>query len=133
MPPPSTHFHTHTQAVTPSKKYSDNPSRKKCNFLQISVRTFRTFREAHDTTLFLCHGSVMKSIFTREELLSYIADWKGALQAAATGKSYAIGGRNLTRYDLPAIREQLKYYQDELNALDGHGSLIRRRALVVRR
>ena len=59
------------------------------------------------------------SIWSREELLSLLADWKAAYKAASTGKSYTIGTRSLTRYDLPEIRNQLAYLENELAALDG--------------
>lgn len=59
------------------------------------------------------------TIWTREELLTLIADWKAAYKAASTGKSYTIGGRTLTRYELPEIRRQLSYLENELAALDG--------------
>ncbi|MDE7065259.1 MAG: hypothetical protein K2O70_07310 [Desulfovibrionaceae bacterium] len=58
-------------------------------------------------------------MWSREELLSLLADWKAAYRAASTGKSYAIGGRTLTRYDLSEIRGQLSYLKNELAALDG--------------
>ena len=60
------------------------------------------------------------SIFTRAELLEMIAQWKAAYKAAATGKSYTIGSRTLTRYDLADIRGQLEWLKKELDALDGH-------------
>lgn len=66
----------------------------------------------------------MSSIWSREELLSLLADWKAAYKAASTGKSYMIQGRTLTRYDLSDIRSQISYLQGELSALDGRrGSL----------
>ena len=46
-------------------------------------------------------------VWTREELLSLLADWKAAYKAASTGKSYTIGSRTLTRYDLAEIRDQI--------------------------
>lgn len=61
------------------------------------------------------------TIWTREELLSLIADWKAAYKAASTGKSYAIAGRTLTRYDLAHIRAQLAYLEKELAALPENG------------
>lgn len=64
----------------------------------------------------------MASIWTREELLSLLADWKAAYKAASTGKSYMIQGRSLTRYDLPEIRQQLIYLQTELTALERGGT-----------
>ena len=61
----------------------------------------------------------MSSIWSREELLALLADWKVAYKAASTGKSYMIQGRTLTRYELPEIRKQLAYLENELAALDG--------------
>ena len=61
----------------------------------------------------------MSSIWSREELLSLLADWKAAYKAASIGKSYMIQGRTLTRYDLSEIRGQLSYLENELAALDG--------------
>ena len=61
------------------------------------------------------------SIWTRDELLGLIGEWKAAYRAAATGKSYSIGGRSLTRQDLSDIRAQLSYLESELARLDGTG------------
>ncbi|MDL2268862.1 DUF6148 family protein [Desulfosarcina sp. OttesenSCG-928-A07] len=61
------------------------------------------------------------SIWTRDELLSLRSLWKAAYKAAATGKSYTIEGRSLTRQNLNEIRAQLSYIQDELDALSGRG------------
>ncbi len=75
----------------------------------------------------------MNSIWTRDELLSLIATWKAAYQAAATGKSYTIGGRSLTRQDLSEIRAQIKFLGNELRTLDGgRGTLVARKAVVIR-
>ncbi len=74
----------------------------------------------------------MTQIWTKEELLSHIATLKAALKAASTGKSYAIGGRTLTRHDLPHIREQLEYYRKELAKLEGKSSLTFVRGRVIR-
>lgn len=48
-----------------------------------------------------------------------IAEWKAAYRAASTGKSYSIGSRTLTRYDLSEIRKQLDWLSEELASLDG--------------
>ena len=45
----------------------------------------------------------MSSIWTEPELRELIAAWKQAWLRASTGKSYTIGGRTLTRYDLDEI------------------------------
>lgn len=61
----------------------------------------------------------MSSVWSRDELLSLLADWKAAYKAASTGKSYSIRGRTLTRYDLAEIRGQIAYLEKELAALSG--------------
>jgi len=53
-----------------------------------------------------------------------IADWKSAYRAAASGKSYTIEGRTLTRYDLDDIRQQLSYLEKEADKLSGHSGLL---------
>ena len=72
------------------------------------------------------------SIWTREELQDLIAAWKAAYKAAATGQSYTIQGRSLTRYDLPEIRKQLAYLEGELAALEGQGKSRRVQMRVLR-
>lgn len=75
----------------------------------------------------------MDSIWTKDELLSLIDDWKAAYRAASSGKAYSIGSRSLTRQNLPEILDQLRYLQRELQALTrGQSGPITRRALVVR-
>ncbi len=74
----------------------------------------------------------MTAIWTKEELHSLLAHWKAAYKAAATGKSYTIGGRSLTRQDLSEIRNQIDFLGRELRALESGTSTQYRRALVVR-
>jgi hypothetical protein len=65
------------------------------------------------------------SIWTREELHEQIAQYKRALLKCASGSSYTIGTRSLTRQDLAEIRNHLSYLAGELAALDGRrGPLI---------
>ena len=72
------------------------------------------------------------SAWTREELLSLLADWKAAYKAASTGRSYTIGSRTLTRYELSEIRAQIDWISSELAALSrGRGS-VRVTARIVR-
>lgn len=59
------------------------------------------------------------SIWTRTELDEQIALYKEALKKCASGASYSIGSRSLTRQDLPRIREHLAYLAGELAALQG--------------
>ena len=65
------------------------------------------------------------SIWTREELTEQIRLYKAALKACASGASYTIGTRSLTRQDLARIREHLNYLAGELAALErGRGPII---------
>ena len=72
------------------------------------------------------------SVWTREELLSLLADWKAAYKAASTGKSYTIGSRTLTRYDLAEIRDQIDWISSELVALSRGRGPVRVAARIVR-
>ena len=64
----------------------------------------------------------MTSIWTREELLEQIELYKKALKACATGQSYTIGSRSLTRQDIAELRDHLEWLQGELAVLDNqHG------------
>lgn len=65
------------------------------------------------------------SLWTRAELDEQIALYKRALKACASGASYTIGSRQLTRQDLPRIREHLGYLAGELAALErGRGPIL---------
>lgn len=65
------------------------------------------------------------SIWTREELTEQIRIYKAALKACASGASYTIGTRSLTRQDMAAIRDHLDYLAGELAALErGNGPII---------
>ncbi len=72
------------------------------------------------------------SAWTREELLSLLADWKAAYKAASHGKSYTIGSRTLTRYDLSEIRDQIDWIGSELAMLSRGRGPVRVSARVVR-
>jgi hypothetical protein len=45
--------------------------------------------------------------------------WKKAKRAAATGKAYTIGSRQLTRYDLPEIDRQIALFAEIIDVLSG--------------
>lgn len=66
------------------------------------------------------------SIYTETELKEAIEQWKTALSLCATGKSYQIDGRTLTRYDLAEIRAHLSWLQSQLDLAQG------RRVVCVR-
>lgn len=74
----------------------------------------------------------MSSIYTKEELHAEIAIWKKALAACATGKSYTIDGRTLTRQDIPAIRSHLDWLADMLAAAENRSSRILVRPVIRR-
>ncbi len=74
----------------------------------------------------------MSSIYTKEELSAEITVWKQALTACATGKSYTIDGRTLTRQDLPAIREHLSWLSDLLASAEKRSSRILVRPVIRR-
>ena len=61
----------------------------------------------------------MTSIWTRQELLDEIDLYKRALKACASGSSYTIGSRSLTRQNLQELRDHLDYLSAELAALEG--------------
>jgi hypothetical protein len=64
--------------------------------------------------------------YTLEEAKAELELWKKAKRAAATGKSYAIGSRNLTRYDLAEINREIDRFADIVDALTtGRGGLIK--------
>lgn len=75
----------------------------------------------------------MTSIWTREELLEQIALYKKALKACATGQSYTIGSRSLTRQDIAELRDHLNWLTEELAALDGQRGPVFVRGIVPRR
>ena len=50
---------------------------------------------------------------------SHLDQWLAADLAVATGQSYSIAGRALTRVDTATIRDQINYWQGVVNALAG--------------
>jgi hypothetical protein len=54
---------------------------------------------------------------TYQEAVDALAAWNAAMKAVATGTSYSIGGRSLTRADIPDIRDQITYYTREIKRL----------------
>ena len=50
--------------------------------------------------------------YTLEEAQNSLQQWKAAKAAAATGKSYKIGSRELTRYNLGEIDKQISFFAD---------------------
>lgn len=54
--------------------------------------------------------------------------WYNALQAVATGQSYSIAGRQLSRVSVPEIRMTIAYWEAKVARLErgGYGIRIRR-------
>lgn len=71
-------------------------------------------------------------IYTRKELSDAIAEWKAALTACSTGKSYTIDGRSLTRYDLAEIRKHLAWLLELEAAMSGYNPMRRIRPMIRR-
>lgn len=60
--------------------------------------------------------------WTKDEARNMLNLWLEAEKAVATGQSYKIGTRSLTRADLSDISERIKFWRGELEAFeDGKG------------
>lgn len=70
--------------------------------------------------------------YTLAEAQEQLAAWKAAKAAAATGKSYQIGGRSLNRYDLADINAQIEFYADIVAVLDPAYGNAHRGPVIVR-
>ncbi|NIO84656.1 MAG: hypothetical protein GTN53_29430 [Candidatus Aminicenantes bacterium] len=64
---------------------------------------------------------------TKEEAQVLLDLWIEADKMVATGQSYSIGGRSLTRADADTITKKIKFYQDLVIALNRGGSATVRR------
>lgn len=53
-------------------------------------------------------------MFTVKECKERLKIWLEAEAAIATGQSYTIGNRKLERANLSQVREQIKFWQNEL-------------------
>lgn len=62
--------------------------------------------------------------YTLEEINATLDLWKKALNACATGKSYTIGDRSLTRQDLPEIRNTIEWLESRKKKLMGRTSTL---------
>lgn len=54
------------------------------------------------------------AIFSKELCQQKMNTWLAAEEAVATGQSYQIGSRMLTRADLKQVREQMEYWAGKL-------------------
>lgn len=57
--------------------------------------------------------------WTLEEARGMLATWLEAERAVATGQEYSIGTRRLKRADLSMIADRIKFWRDEVAALEG--------------
>lgn len=60
----------------------------------------------------------MSSAITREVAVEHLNTWLEAEEVVATGQSYSIGSRNLTRADLSDIRQEIEYWNDKVSEID---------------
>lgn len=54
-----------------------------------------------------------------------LANWLAANTAVASGQSYSINGKQLTRADANAIMHQITFWDEKVKQLDGGGIKIR--------
>ncbi|KEO84766.1 DUF6148 family protein [Tumebacillus flagellatus] len=57
--------------------------------------------------------------FTLEQAQKHLETWMAAELAVATGQSYTIGTRSLTRANLKDIRDSITYWRGEVDRLSG--------------
>ena len=55
------------------------------------------------------------AIFSKEMCQQKLNTWLAAEESVATGQSYQIGTRMLTRADLKQIREEMEYWAQKLS------------------
>lgn len=56
----------------------------------------------------------MRPYYTRDECTQHLEAWKAAELALATGQSYSIAGRSLTRVNLSDVMKQISFWQKKL-------------------
>lgn len=62
------------------------------------------------------------SWITLEEAQEHLKIWLDAEKAVATGQSYKIGTRSLTRANLSDIADRIKYWRNEVARLESGAS-----------
>lgn len=61
------------------------------------------------------------AVFSKELCKKKMETWLAAEEAVATGQSYQIGNRMLTRADLKQVREQMEYWAGKLAQAEAEG------------
>lgn len=73
------------------------------------------------------------SPWTLEEAKQNLQAWLEAERAVATGQSYRIGTRSLTRANLREIKERISFWRSEIDRLcSGRGAGVRVMRIVPR-
>ena len=62
---------------------------------------------------------------TKAQAEAKLATWLAAEDKVASGQSYSIGGRSLTRADLKAIRDSIQYWNEMVQTLPRDGIKIK--------
>lgn len=62
---------------------------------------------------------------TLAEAEARLADWLSADAAVASGQSYSIGDRTLTRADAKVIRDNIEFWDNKVKSLDRGGIRVR--------
>ena len=60
----------------------------------------------------------MAAVLTLGEAQDTLRRWMAALDAASNGQAYSIGGRSLTRQDIPTIRAEIQRWHNTVTALE---------------
>lgn len=68
----------------------------------------------------------MRPLYTVEEAQEHLENWKQAERALATGQSYSIAGRSLTRVNLADVMTQINYWRKRLQEAEDFALGIRR-------
>ncbi len=68
---------------------------------------------------------------TLAEAQTQLAAWEAASLALATGRSYSIGDRQLTRNDAGEVREMMTFFQRKVDALTASGAGSNKRASIA--
>lgn len=63
--------------------------------------------------------------FTTAEIDAQLTLWKSALAACSGNQSYALGGRSLTRADLPEIRNTIDWLEQKRMRTSNGGARVR--------
>jgi hypothetical protein len=60
----------------------------------------------------------MSTQLTRAQCVTHRDEWLAAESAVSTGQTIQIGGRTLTRVELPHIRASINYWSAQVDAFD---------------